>query len=157
MSTSGTEADFNVRSRVTKSYSVVHGVRKTIYPAKVFSIEHGVRKRVSKSFSIAYGVRVSIANSGGGGSFSDAFSTAFDSAAGSGGSLGKTAVLVYGVRSRTTNSVSVQYDVAAVADSTVSKSFRILYSTLIKPTVNEVITTPIEVDKAPPQIVTSSF
>lgn len=148
--------EYGVRSRVTKSYSVKYGVRKTIYPAKVFSLKHSVRRRVLKNFGIQYGVRVSIAGPGDGGAFSDAFSADFDSNAGSGGSPGKTVALIYSVRSEVDKSISVQYDVAAVAESTVSKSFSISYHTLVTPEVDEVITKSIAVDAVPPQVITTS-
>lgn len=156
VTTSGSAAKYDVRSRVTNSYFIKYRTRKTIYPAKVFALKYSIRSRVLRSESIKYGVRISIAGANDGGAFSDAFSGDFDSAASSGGSPGKVARLVYDVRSRTTQSASIQYDVAAIASSTVSKQFSILYNTLVTPGTDRIMATPIEFDAVPPQMVTTS-
>lgn len=127
----GLDVEYDVKERVSSTYSIDYGVRKSVSPSKVFSLRHAVRSVTSRAVSIAYGVRVPISSP-------------------------KTVGIEYDVRSRVSSSVVVQYDVLATTSSTVSKSFSIKYHTLIKPTVGEIITVSVERDSVPPQVITTT-
>ncbi len=124
---------YDVRSRVSDTFSLKHSIRKTVSPAKVFVLRHGVRKSVHRNESVSYGVRVPV-------------------------SQAKSAVVVYGVRSRVTNTFIVQYNTGANTSSVVQKAFSISYATLVTSSASKITATPIEVDSVPPQlVVTTSF
>ncbi len=126
--------EHDVRSIVSASpKSLEYDVRKVFSPAKVAIISYGIRKSVSKSFSVKYGVRVPVASD-------------------------KTLDVVYDVRLEVLRSpFAVQYDTEVIGDTEVSKSLEISYHTLVTPTVDQIITVPVERSSVPPQIVTTSF
>lgn len=141
---------YDVRSVVTQSFSLLYHTRWVFSPGKVFSLVYDVKKVVSRFFSIKHNVLVPISA---GGSFSSAYSSAFDSAV---GTSAREFSLVYDVRLVATKSFSIVYDVAIVGNTAVTKSFSIVYHTLKTPTVDEIVATPISVDSVPPQIVTTT-
>lgn len=115
--TAGLEIQYDVKQQVSQSVSILYGVRQSVSPGKVLGIQYDVRQGIEKDFAIKYGVRVPI-------------------------SPAKTVDIRYDVRSQVLNNLDVRYDTQVTGTTRVSKSFQIVYATMVTPSVDQLSTVP---------------
>lgn len=141
-------------TQVSTSSNILYGVRTTVSPAEIFSIQYGVRVVISpaNSFSIQYAVRQSVVNLG----YSIVYSVrmitpqdkVFTVLYGVRQTLSKnepiaygvrvpvavptTFTLMHGVRKLASYSPVIVYNTTVTGKTTVSQSVVIFYHTLIK-------------------------